>query len=200
MCKGGYKTSYTPMKVLLILLVIGAALLVAPNKAGATDPPQPFPGNAHWYRGTNPSALVYYRVDASAKALHPLLADSVNMWNENSPYMQMVLVPLGGSCPGGYHCVTVAEANNYPCSTGDSYLSTVDTPYYHRHFTGVLIAVNLDGCGQSLLYAKYLMCHFVGHSQGVNSGPDGWRPCSPGDGRPTEDDRNVRNYLGVAID
>lgn len=172
----------------------------APAEAVTPGNSVPFPGNPHWLRQTGLEAVVQYHVDGTAKALHPVLADAVSKWNEQSPYMHLQLLPLGGDCRGQTtYCVTVAEANNRPCGSATTFLNWDTTSYGHHHFYPAFIAVNLQDCGLDLLEVVYVMCHEVGHSQGVEHDPQtSIRPCSPGDARPVQNDYNVRNILGAS--
>lgn len=195
----------TIRKLLGILAVALLALLglgLTPEPASAQTPglSEPFPGNPHWFRYTGYEAVVQFHVDASAKGMHPLLVDAAASWNQNSPYTHMQVLPLGGDCRGQTtFCVTVAEANNYACGQGNTFYNYTTTSYGHRHFTPALIAMNALDCGLTLLQMKYLMCHEAGHAWGVNhDDATSIRPCSPGDGLPVENDRNVRNFLHVS--
>jgi hypothetical protein len=190
-------TNRLRIAVVLALALAFAVILATPNVGSASTPDaEPWPGNPHWSRQAGSEALVQVQVDASAKGIIPLIDDSVAMWNAQSPFMQIYRLPGGVECYFGVHCVVVAEANNYPCGGGQTYMDWNSS----HHFQPALIAVNLADCGVSLLYAKYTMCHEFGHTQGLQHAGGatiGVRPCSPGDGRPTQSDLDVRNYLGV---
>lgn len=170
----------------------GVSALVTPGNS------KPFPGNPHWQRNPGSEVVVQYRVDGNAKALHPLLADAVYQWNNRSPgspYMHLQLLPLGADCVS-YHCVTVAENNTIGCGEGYTLLQWSGNVPGHLHMLPALLTVNLQDCpGQTLLWAKFLMCHEVGHTQAVDHDPTAVRPCSPGDGLPVVNDINVRNIL-----
>lgn len=201
---------YLARRASIIALLLSALLatmspnmaLLGPSPADAQTPGNsvPFPGNPHWQRNAGSEVVVQYRIDGSAKALRPLVEDAVYMWNNDnpgSPYMHLQLLPPGADCTSN-HCVTVAENNGIGCGAGHTFLQWSSNVPGHLHMLPALLTVNLQDCaGQTLLWAKYVMCHEVGHTQGVAHDPTNTRPCSPGDGHPAGQDIPVRNILGA---